>query len=302
LKDCLDYYRTNIAPAQKTSLLHPGGSVPRVFYGNEKQNGRNLPSPPSNFSCNPEMPGHLAVATTTVGAFQPSLLEAQQLPAASQFTFATKQQGQIGQQQQQPGVVSPSMSTTSAPISALPQQQQQLSYSSSPFAPVKIHPDNAAGAFLASASSPVLPQPTILPPRVIFDLMSSPLDVSLPAPLMPVPASDGVISERTESSFMIMQGDAAYRDSPQNFTDTEEMHSTQTTSNISDESTTEISLSSLPASVTAQSPRPAAAVAPIMQTNMSDNFATDLTTPVTNITPLRHANPSAVQKAMVCFQ
>ncbi|VDK61025.1 unnamed protein product [Gongylonema pulchrum] len=309
LKDCLDYYRTNIAPAQKTSLIHPGGSVPRVFYGNEMQNGRNLPSPPSNLSCNPEMPGHLgllhgtmpnqpisapsssmfnqpcgvsasaapvapqltqgvnyatfgragcspmhpdplsfsgqqhqlqpgiplpvnrqsleiapsqfnsvpqlpsisphpppisgttpgvmstlsqpnfsqnslysgtpqnflaapsahpAAATTTVGAFQPSLLEAQQLPTASQFTFATKQQGQIGQQQQQPGVVSPSMSTTSAPIPALPQQQQQLSYNTSPFAPVKIHSDNAASAFLTSASSPVLAQPTILPPRIIF--------------------------------------------------------------------------------------------------------------------------------------
>ncbi|EJW85105.1 hypothetical protein WUBG_03985 [Wuchereria bancrofti] len=119
----------------------------------------------------------------------------------------------------------------------------------------------------------------------VMDIMNTPLDVMLPAPLVPT----HLISEVESSDSNIQMVHPVPSIEPTK--GIEEINLVQTPQ-LSE------SGGSTPCSIVVQTPRPAAAVAPIMQTDCNTTSAYDSTLSITNVTSMSYSAPLPQPKTM----
>ncbi|VDN85267.1 unnamed protein product [Brugia pahangi] len=119
----------------------------------------------------------------------------------------------------------------------------------------------------------------------VMDIMNTPLDVMLPAPLVPTHLISEV--ERNNSSIRMVHPVSSIE-----ATRIEEINLVQTPQLSESGGSTPVS------SIVVQTPRPAAAVAPIMQTDCNTTSAYDSTLSITNVTSMSYSAPLPQPKTM----
>lgn len=119
----------------------------------------------------------------------------------------------------------------------------------------------------------------------VMDIMNTPLDVMLPAPLVPTHLISEV--ERNNSNIRMVHPVSSIE-----ATRIEEINLVQTPQLSESGGSTPVS------SIVVQTPRPAAAVAPIMQTDCNTTSAYDSTLSITNVTSMSYSAPLPQPKTM----